>query len=199
MTTDKGQRTKDKGLMAEHAHPSEDQELESEIHEHHAPGGLMKYLAVFVALCALTGVSYAVGNSQTLRENSPVVMWAMMMAVSCLKAMLVILFFMHLLWEANWKYVLTIPASMMSLFLLLMLIPDIGRRVEKYAEERWFHAPIPQVHAPHNQTAHDYAPAEGASNDDHANQPGSHEPGASGPVPAAPDSSQPANSADKAR
>lgn len=190
--------------MAEHAHPIEDQELDAEIHEHHAPGGLMKYLAVFVALCALTGVSYAVGNSQTLRENSPVVMWAMMMAVSCAKAMLVILCFMHLWWEANWKYVLTIPASMMSMFLLLMLIPDIGRRVEKYAEERWFQAPIPQVHTAHKQTAHDHAPAEGASHDDHVHQPGPHEPGASGLAPAAPnsaapDSGQPASSADKSR
>ncbi len=34
-----------------------------------------------------------------------------MMAVSCTKAMLVILFFMHVLYEANWKFVLTIPAA----------------------------------------------------------------------------------------
>ena len=34
-----------------------------------------------------------------------------MMAVSCTKAMLVILFFMHVKYEANWKYVLTIPAG----------------------------------------------------------------------------------------
>src|SRR5262245_40019451 len=169
--------------MAEHAHPIEDPELEGDIHEHHAPGGLMKYLTVFVLLCILTGISYAVGNSQTLRENSPLAMWAMMMAVSCAKAMLVILFFMPLLWEANWKYVLTIPASLMSLFLLLMLVPDIGRRVEKYAEERWFHAPIPQVHAAHEHTAHDHAPGEGASHDVHAHQPGSHEPGSGSPAP----------------
>src|SRR5262245_63040410 len=103
----------------------------------HGPSGVGKYVLVFIALCVLTAISYAVGNSQTLRENSPGVMWAMMMAVSCAKALLVILFFMHLMWEANWKYVLTIPASMMSMFLLLMLVPDIGRRVEKYAEERW--------------------------------------------------------------
>ncbi|MCI0358180.1 MAG: cytochrome C oxidase subunit IV family protein [Planctomycetaceae bacterium] len=164
--------------MADHAHPIEDPELEADIHEHHAPGGLTKYLAVFVALCVLTGISYAVGNSQALRENSPGVMWAMMMAVSCLKALLVILCFMHLWWEANWKYVLTIPASLMSLFLLLMLVPDIGRRIEKYAEERWFHAPIPQIHH-----AHDHAPGEGASHDDHAHQSASHEP-ASGAPPA---------------
>jgi len=153
--------------MADHAHPIEDSELEADIHEHHAPGGLMKYLGVFVALCVLTGISYVVGNSQSLRENSPGVMWATMMAVSCVKAMLVIMFFMHLLWEANWKYVLTIPASLMSMFLLLMLIPDIGRRVEKYAEERWLMAPAPQTH-----DAHDHAPGEGAPHDDHAHPAG---------------------------
>jgi cytochrome c oxidase subunit 4 len=113
-------------------------------HEHHPPGGVGKYVMVFIALCVLTAISFAVGNSETLRHNSPGVMWAMMMAVSCAKAMLVILFFMHIMWEANWKYVLTIPATMMSLFLLLMLIPDIGRRTDRYSEERWLHAAEPQ-------------------------------------------------------
>ena len=51
-----------------------------------------------------------------------------MMAVSCTKAMLVILFFMHLKWEANWKWILTVPASMMSLLLVLALVPDVGLR-----------------------------------------------------------------------
>jgi len=36
---------------------------------------------------------------------------------------------MHLKYEADWKYVLTIPASMMSVFLALALVPDIGMRV----------------------------------------------------------------------
>ena len=110
----------------------------------HGHGGVGKYVLVFIALCVLTAISFAVGNSHSLRENAPGVMWAAMMAVSCMKAMLVILFFMHMLWEANWKYVLTIPASMMSIFLLLMLIPDIGRRTNRYAEERWLYAAQPQ-------------------------------------------------------
>jgi cytochrome c oxidase subunit 4 len=138
-------------------------------HAHHAPGGVGKYVAVFVALCVLTAISFAVGNSHSLRENSPQVMWAMMMAVSCAKAMLVILFFMHVLWEANWKYVLTIPASMMSLFLLLMLVPDIGRRTEKYSEERWLHAAQPQPRQ-HPAPADEYA-------DDHAKEGHEHKAG----------------------
>ena len=59
-----------------------------------------------------------------------------MMAVSCTKAMLVILFFMHLKWEANWKWVLTVPASMMSAFLVLMLVPDVGLRMRHASEQR---------------------------------------------------------------
>lgn len=143
-----------------------------ETHGHSEPHeGVGKYLMVFVALCVLTAISFAVGNSQTLRHNAPQMMWAMMMAVSCCKALLVILFFMHVLWEANWKYVLTIPATMMSLFLLLMLIPDIGRRTLKYSEERWLLAPTPQRPAdehtppgpPAPATDHGHAPAAGSS------------------------------------
>ena len=142
------------------AHPeSHDHAAHDADEHHHAPGGVGKYVMVFIALCLLTAISFAVGNSQSLRHNSPHAMWAMMMAVSCAKAMLVILFFMHILWEANWKYVLTIPASMMSMFLLLMLIPDIGRRTDKYSEERWYHAPVPveKTNAPAGEHAdHDH-------------------------------------------
>ena len=85
----------------------------------------------------------------------------MMMAVSCAKAMLVILFFMHLMWEANWKYVLTIPSAMMSIFLLLMLIPDIGRRTDRYSEERWLYAAEPEEKNEHgDETEHDHVHAE---------------------------------------
>jgi cytochrome c oxidase subunit 4 len=65
--------------------------------------------------------------------------WAFMMAVSCTKAMLVILFFMHVWWEANWKYVLTIPAAMMALFLGIMLVPDVGMRNRMVSQERALH------------------------------------------------------------
>jgi cytochrome c oxidase subunit 4 len=61
--------------------------------------------------------------------------------------MLAIMFFMHLLWEANWKWVLTIPASFMSVFLMLMLVPDIGWRKDngyaRYSEERLRYAADP--------------------------------------------------------
>jgi cytochrome c oxidase subunit 4 len=53
--------------------------------------------------------------------------------------MLVILFFMHVWWEANWKYVLTIPAAMMAIFLGIMLVPDVGLRNRMVSQERALH------------------------------------------------------------
>lgn len=100
----------------------------------HAHGGIGKYLAVFAALLVLTVISFGVANSSLMQ--TPAAGWSIMMAVSCAKAFLVIAFFMHMIWEANWKYVLTIPASIMSCFLVLMLVPDIGFRTRHYTEER---------------------------------------------------------------
>jgi cytochrome c oxidase subunit 4 len=76
-------------------------------------------------------------------RDQPQVGWAFMLAVSCTKAMLVVLFFMHVWWEANWKYVLTIPAAMMALFLVIMLVPDIGLRNRMVSQERAIHMARP--------------------------------------------------------
>jgi len=83
---------------------------------HESHGGIMQYMAVFVALCFLTTMSFLTYSSYWPWRDEPQVGWAFMMAVSCTKALLVVLFFMHVLWEANWKYVLTIPAAMMAIF-----------------------------------------------------------------------------------
>ena len=109
----------------------------------HAHGGLGKYLMVGAGLAVLTTISFVVGGSEALMKGAPQVGWTVMIAVSCMKAMLVMLFFMHLIWEADWKYVLTVPASIMSLFLMLMLVPDIGLRGRWYSEERKLHAAEP--------------------------------------------------------
>jgi len=107
--------------------------------DHHSHGGLGKYLLVFLALCGLTTMSFFTYSPAWPWRDQPQVGWTFMMAVSCTKAMLVILFFMHVWWEANWKYVLTIPAAMMALFLGIMLIPDIGLRNRMVSQERALH------------------------------------------------------------
>ena len=108
-----------------HAHVADEPHADSHDHAH---GGLAKYYVVFFALCALTTCSFFTYSTWFREHFDPKVGWALMMAVSCMKALLVILFFMHVKYEANWKYVLTIPAGLMSIFLILMLVPDIGNR-----------------------------------------------------------------------
>lgn len=121
----------------------------------HGHGGTGKYWLVFLALCVLTSASFFTVSEYWPFKATPSIGWAFMMAVSCTKAMLVILVFMHLLWEANWKYVLTIPAAMMSVFLVLMLVPDVGLRTRKYSEERVIFAaerdPHHDAHADHGE------------------------------------------------
>ena len=107
--------------------------------EHH---GLGIYIFVFVALCLLTSASFATYSEFWQNRVPKEIGWTFMMAVSCSKALLVVSFFMHLKWEANWKYVVTIPASIMSIFLVLMLVPDVGLRTENYSVYRQAHIPI---------------------------------------------------------
>ena len=98
------------------------------------------FVTIFLLLCALTLTSFWIANSH-LMEN-PATGWAAMMAVSAAKAMLVILFFMHLWWERRWKYALTLPALILGVVLVLLLVPDIGRRTDTYSSTRRAAAPV---------------------------------------------------------
>jgi cytochrome c oxidase subunit 4 len=115
-------------------------------HEHaHAAGhddaghhdvGIAKYIYVFIALCVLTTMSFFTYSSAWPFHEQPNIGRSFMMAVSCTKALLVILFFMHVKYEASWKYVLTIPPAIMAIFLMLALVPDVGLRSRMFSEER---------------------------------------------------------------
>lgn len=158
--------------MSEHAHGHGHTHGTAGHHDdqHHGHGGVGKYIAVFVALCVLTAISFATARfmlGPDADSGTVLVGRVVMIAVSCCKALLVMLFFMHLIWEANWKYVLTIPASIMSIFLLLMLFPDILDRTRQYAEERWLYAAEPvtgeaEQHGSSSETPHG-APAAAAA------------------------------------
>jgi cytochrome c oxidase subunit IV len=114
-------------------------------HGHDNHEGIAKYIYVFIALCVLTSASFFTYSSLWPFHAQPKIGWAFMMAVSCTKAMLVILFFMHVKYEANWKYVLTIPAAFMSMFLILALVPDVGLRGHWVSEERELYMAEPRA------------------------------------------------------
>jgi cytochrome c oxidase subunit IV len=131
-------------------------------HSNHNPGGshdevlhhpdhFWIYMRVFAALIVLTSCSLFAYSPLWPFQETPWIRIAFMFTVSCIKAFLVISFFMHLRWEANWKYVLTIPTSIMAIFLMIMLTPDIGFRVLRFAEERLqYDAEATHAH-PHNE------------------------------------------------
>jgi len=134
---------------------------------HESHGGLGLYIAVFVALCVLTTFSFLT-YFDFWRENVPVnVSRAFMMAVSCTKAMLVIMFFMHLKWEANWKWVLTAPVIVMSALLIFALVPDVGLRMRSASQDRMIYA----AERPAEETA-----AHGHGHGDHDHDKESSEP-----------------------
>ena len=125
--------------MSQHGHQHAPAAAHGHDTDHAHDVGIAQYIYVFIALCVLTTASFFTYSSYWPFHAQPMIGWAFMMAVSCTKAMLVILFFMHVWWEANWKYVLTIPAAMMALFLGIMLIPDVGMRNRMVSQERALH------------------------------------------------------------
>jgi cytochrome c oxidase subunit 4 len=122
--------------MSDHEQQPENHDDHDHDHEH--DHGRI-YIQVFIGLLICTGISAGIGwmISEGMFEGKELLGWGIMLSVSSVKALLVISFFMHLKWEKGmWKWVLTIPASIMSLFLMVMLVPDIGRRTHYYTDER---------------------------------------------------------------
>lgn len=137
-------------------------------HGHSDHGGIAKYMYVFLALCGLTTLSFFTYSDfwpKSLDDDH--VKWLFMMAVSCTKAMLVVLFFMHVKYEANWKYVLTIPASIMAVFLVMALVPDIGLRVKTYADERLRRTAGPEDVERLREASHQAGAAHSESHEEH--------------------------------
>ncbi len=112
-------------------------------HSHSSTSHASTFLVVFAMLLVLTGMSFWIANSHLM--DSKLLGWGAMMGVSLAKALLVLLFFMHLWWERAWKYVITLPAIMMAILLVLLLVPDIGMRTEKYSNQRTMNAPVSQT------------------------------------------------------
>lgn len=82
----------------------------------------VNYLAIFFVLCGCTALSVIFDVLHMKKEITIV----LVLAVACAKAMCVMMFFMHLKFEGNWKYVLLAPTTILAIGLPLALFPDIG-------------------------------------------------------------------------
>lgn len=88
----------------------------------------------FTVLVALTFCSLVVGQGWLPVSRTAGLI--VMIGISCAKAAVVVLVFMHFYWEASWKYLLTFPAAIMSIFLASALVPDILYRGDHYSDHR---------------------------------------------------------------
>ncbi|MFO1066861.1 MAG: cytochrome C oxidase subunit IV family protein [Pirellulales bacterium] len=114
-------------------------------HDHGSMTGVT--LKVFAALCVLTCASLLTYTPYWQQYVPMEIGRAVMLVVSIVKAFLVVTFFMHMFWEAKWKYVVIFPALTVSILLGLALIPDIGKRTEQYDSARLLAAPEPMPYA----------------------------------------------------
>jgi len=90
-------------------------------HDTHS-GHHVNYLMIFFVLCGCTGLSVLF---DVLSFSKPVTM-VLVLSVACAKALCVMMFFMHLKFEGNWKYVLLAPTTILAIGLPIALFPDIG-------------------------------------------------------------------------
>lgn len=92
-------------------------------HDDH--GSHVNYLYVFGALCVFTLIS-VLSDLPQFRPGNHIVLIVVVMAIASAKASCVMLFFMHLKFEGNWKFVLLAPTTILAIGLPLALLPDIG-------------------------------------------------------------------------
>ena len=120
-------------------------------HEDHSHGHV-SYLVIFFALMIFTGISIV---ADVVHIPSEAVKIVIVMAVACAKATCVLLFFMHIKFEGNWKYILLAPTTILAIGLPIALMPDIATTYyisdvpQKYDYDEFM-----AVHSHHGGTAH---------------------------------------------
>jgi cytochrome c oxidase subunit 4 len=82
----------------------------------------VNYLKIFFVLCLCTALSVVFD----VLQFSKAVTIVLVLAVACAKATCVMMFFMHLKFEGNWKFVLLAPTTILAIGLPIALFPDIG-------------------------------------------------------------------------
>ena len=115
----------------------------------------VNYLYVFFALCGFTALSVAFDGMGGIVSHNVVIV--LVLAVAVAKALCVMMFFMHLKFEGNWKFVLLAPTTILAIGLPLALLPDIG--VAYYTstapQQEWIHEAID--HGDHTEAAAEHA------------------------------------------
>jgi caa(3)-type oxidase subunit IV len=102
-------------------------EHEEHVHDGHAVGhedshGIKPYLLVFGALAVFTAISFVVYESLPKQTLAPFVI---ILSIAIAKAILVAMYFMHLVLDWKRVYILIVPALILGPILVIVLLPDI--------------------------------------------------------------------------
>jgi cytochrome c oxidase subunit 4 len=92
--------------------------------EHHGPN-LILYWKVAAVLTVFTASSFAVNALVRNDHFSPELGFVLILGVAVAKAVLVGLFFMHLMFDWAKLYFLIIPAFILGTMMMVVLLPDI--------------------------------------------------------------------------
>jgi cytochrome c oxidase subunit 4 len=92
---------------------------------HHGEVSTRIYLIVFGLLLAFTAVSFAANEAVRHNLISPFASFVVILSVAVCKAVLVGVFFMHLLFDWRRVFMLIVPGLMLGVLLVLVLLPDM--------------------------------------------------------------------------
>ena len=121
--------------MSHDAHAGQIAHSDDHAHDTHH----VNYLAIFFILCICTALSVIF---DVIHLSKPITI-ILVLSVAITKALCVMMFFMHLKFEGNWKFVLLAPTTILAIGLPLALFPDVGAsyytptapQVTKWAQE----------------------------------------------------------------
>ncbi len=100
-------------------------------HEEHHPH--VNYWLIFILLCILTGVSALADKLSDWNVlHKGILLTFIVLAVACAKALFVMMYFMHLKFEGQWKFVLLAPTIVLAMAIPAALMPDIGSHYYDY-------------------------------------------------------------------
>jgi cytochrome c oxidase subunit 4 len=94
-------------------------------HDHHGPTSTQPYLVVFAALCAFTLVSFVVNYFVRDAKLAAGTGFVLILGVAVIKALMVVIYFMHLKWDWGRLYFIIIPALVLAPMLVFALLPDL--------------------------------------------------------------------------
>ena len=98
----------------------------------------VNYVLVFFALCGFTALSVVF---DVMSFDNHAITIVLVMAVAVAKALCVMMFFMHLKFEGNWKYVLLAPTTILAIGLPPLPLANLVQRPRQVS------VPLEGVHA----------------------------------------------------